>query len=91
VEKMNFGKFVKYWIAGFIISAILGVALLVISVCSAVFIGSFITTTTDPTTGEVSITGINPIALAITVVISFVLVPILIGMVSDWVTDKMIS
>jgi len=84
------GKIARYWLCGFVISAILLVAFSMIFTVSALFLGGdFLTTTTDPTTGKVIVTGINPIAIAVSAIIGFVVVPVLIGLVSDWVTDKL--
>jgi len=81
------GKIVRYWLCGFVISAILLVAFSIIFAVSVLFFGSDVTT--DPATGRVIVTWVNPIAIAVSAIIGFIVIPVLIGLVSDWVTDKL--
>lgn len=87
-EKLR--KVLKYWIAGFVISAIILVALIVIFFFMAMFTGVFVSTTQNPD-GTYSINGANWIMIGSYVLMVLLVVPFLVSTVSNWVTDKLIT
>ena len=87
-EKLR--KVLKYWLAGFVISAIILVSLIVIFFVMTMFAGIFVTTTQNPD-GTYSINGANWIMIGSYVLMILLIVPFLVSTVSNWVTDKLLN
>jgi len=88
---MKWEKLLRYWLCGFIIVAILSFSLGLIYFATILIVGQFAETTTNPNTGEVTITGFNTWSLIFASVITFVVTPIIIGAVSHWASNKILE